>query len=339
LTIAGAYKQVLPDTQQRERSVQICRVVPNATQCNPPAASRAAFAFTPGSIGQVTGGGTTVPLSASRGTAVMSRPCATCNFSQLDSLRVNVNNVTIAGTALTNVLVATATNIPLQAPDASGRNTINAHDLKLTITGLLNGAPAIYLADNATPWLIGPAGTGFRLQGTVDVTDGDANGQPLPVSVSINAPGAPASSQATACSNLSPRDRLFGFEDPQSWSSPNSSLSLVTSPVTLGCGGLGVAGQNFIQITGAPFTTSGLTVKPGLSVDLFIPNNQPNLSFIGNLQGNLQVLLSCVGRRQQPVHRPGGADRETAEPILDAAIRPAVADHHYPPAIAQRLLL
>jgi len=50
-----------------------------------------------------------------------------------------------------------------------------------------------------------------------------------------------------------------------------------------------VAGQNFIQIQGAPFTTSGLTVKPGLSVDLFIPNNQPNLSFIGNLQ----VLLGC----------------------------------------------
>jgi hypothetical protein len=289
LTIAGAVSQVMPKSDNHERSVEINLVLPNAPQCASQAASRAAFALTPSSIGQATGGGTTVPLSTSRGTAVMSRPCATCNFSQLDSLRVNVNNVTIAGTALTNVLVATATNIPLQAPDASGRNTINAHDLKLTITGLQNGAPAIYLADNATPWLIGPAGTGFRLQGTVDVVDADANGQQLPVSVSINAPGAPASSQATACSNLSPRDRLFGFEDPQSWSSPNPSLSLVTSPVTQGCGGLGVAGQNFIQITGAPFTTSGLTVKPGLSVDLFIPNNQPNPSFIGNLQ----VLLSC----------------------------------------------
>jgi len=289
LTMAGAYAQLLPASQERERSVQLNRVVPNAPQCAPAAASRAAFALTAGPIGQAVGNGTTVPLSTSRGSAVMSRPCATCNFSQLDSLRVNVNNLTIAGTPVTNVMVATSSNIPLQAPDSNGRNSINAHDLKLTITGLVNGVPSIYLAENSTPWLIGPAGAGFRLQGTVDVTDAGSSGQALPVSVSINAPGAPASSQQTACSNLSPRDRLFGFEDPQSWSSSNSSLSLVTSPVTQGCGALGVAGQNFIQITGAPFTTAGLTVTPGLSVDLFIPNNQPNPFFIGNLQ----VLLSC----------------------------------------------
>jgi hypothetical protein len=59
--------------------------------------------------------------------------------------------------------------------------------------------------------------------------------------------------------------------------------------VTQGCGALGVAGQGFMPIVSSPFSTTGLSLKPALSVDLFIPPNQPNLFYLGALQ----MYLTC----------------------------------------------
>ena len=68
-----------------------------------------------------------------------------------------------------------------------------------------------------------------------------------------------------------------------------ASLSLVTSPVTQGCGALGIQGQGYMPINSNPFVASGLTLNSAVSVDLFIPNNQPNQFYLGALQ----MYLTC----------------------------------------------
>jgi hypothetical protein len=50
-----------------------------------------------------------------------------------------------------------------------------------------------------------------------------------------------------------------------------------------------VSGQGYIPITGGAFTTSAVTTNAAASVDLFIPGNQPNPSYLGALQ----MYLSC----------------------------------------------
>ena len=44
-----------------------------------------------------------------------------------------------------------------------------------------------------------------------------------------------------------------------------------------------------MPINGYPFVASGLTLNSALSVDLFIPNNQPNQNYLGALQ----MYLTC----------------------------------------------
>jgi len=111
----------------------------------------------------------------------------------------------------------------------------------------------------------------------------------LPIVVNVDASGVPTTAQSSACANQSSLARLFGFEDVQRWSSTAGVLSLVTSPVTQGCGALGVKGQGYLPITGSAFTTRGLVTNSAASVDLFIPGNQPNPSYVGALQ----MYLSC----------------------------------------------
>jgi hypothetical protein len=107
--------------------------------------------------------------------------------------------------------------------------------------------------------------------------------------VAVNVQGIPASPQSSACAALSPLQRLFGFEDSFSWDSSVAQLSLVTSPVTQGCGALGIGGSGYMPITGMSFSTAGMSLNTALSVDLFIPTNQPNPFWLGALQ----MYLSC----------------------------------------------
>jgi hypothetical protein len=109
----------------------------------------------------------------------------------------------------------------------------------------------------------------------------------LPISVTVNVSGVPGTSDTIACANQSPRQRLFGFEDAQSWSSTSASLSLVTTPLTQGCAALGVSGSGFMSIAGAPFSARGLPAASSMTTDLFIPGNQPNPFWLGALQAHV----------------------------------------------------
>jgi hypothetical protein len=153
----------------------------------------------------------------------------------------------------------------------------------------VNGVDSFFLATNSAPWQANLSGGNFNLRGPLDLLVTDASGKPLSVTMNVNVNGTPANAQQQACAQLSPIGRLFGFEDPVSWSATNASLSLVTSPITQGCGALGIAGQGYMPINGASFSTVGLATNQALSVDLFIPNNQPNQFWLGALQ----MYLSC----------------------------------------------
>ena len=78
---------------------------------------------------------------------------------------------------------------------------------------------------------------------------------------------------------------LFGFEQLSGWSSPQATLSLVTTPKKQGDFALAVTGQGWMEINSIPFSTSTLTgVTPILAYDLFIPVNPPNPYWIGATQ-------------------------------------------------------
>ena len=111
----------------------------------------------------------------------------------------------------------------------------------------------------------------------------------MTITVATNVSGTPANAQQLACAGETGIQRLLGFEDVLSWSSMQATLSPVTTPVTQGCGALGIAGQGYMTIASLPFATNTLTLGPALSVDLFIPGNQPNQFYLGALQ----MYLSC----------------------------------------------
>ncbi len=279
----------------RSGSVSIASLVLNSPACPLPGETGTATkALTAGTIGTVMGGGTTTPVRLLSGFATVGTSCdpATerCSTS-IDRLRANLADATVLGTQIRNVV---ATNIgPLVlggVPDPdSGAQTVPAGGVNLALRGLVNGVDSFFLATNTTPWSANLSGGNLNLRGALDLQVTNANGQPLFVTMNVNVNGTPANSTQQGCAALSPLDRLFGFEDPLSWSSTNATLSLVTSPITQGCGALGVMGQGYMAISGASFSTAGLNPTAALSVDLFVPPSQPNPFWTGALQ----MYLTC----------------------------------------------
>lgn len=291
LTSAGAIDSIkpglpnpAPGDELRDGVVQIFQVVPNDPNCSVQASALTAYALTPGPLGQATAAGTTVPFSMTRGSA-------TFQGNQLNDLNINVADLVVSGMPLSNVQITNTFPAPLEIgdPDNPSHTGIAAGNLKLRVIGLVAGVPQIYNLENDTNLDLIVSTTTFKLSGTLAFKDLDQSGDPLNISVTFTAPGTPATAATKACSTASPVARLFGFEDPQSWSSTAAALSLVTSPVTQGCGALGIRGEGYLPINSAPFVASGLTLNAAVSVDLFIPNNQPNQSYLGALQ----MYLSC----------------------------------------------
>ena len=292
LTGTSARDSVLPDKVDRDRAAEYLKVQLDDPACALQQSALTSYDFTPGPLGTASAAGTTVPFSSTRGFAQF-------NQNQLVSLSINVANLTVSGVQLTNVLVKNTFPAQTLAPDPDDptRTGFAPGNLKLVAIGLANGVPSKYLVHNDTQVNLIKSATALQLTGTFKFFDEDASGNPLPVTVSVNAPGTKSTAATTACANLSPRDRLFGFEDPQSWLSSNATLSLVTSPIRQGCGALGIQGSGYMPINSTPFVAGGLTVTNALSVDLFIPNNQPNQFYLGALQ----MYLSCpsVGSNNQ----------------------------------------
>jgi hypothetical protein len=282
LSMVAAIDAAQYTSADRDIVVGLTKIVANDARCTPTAPLM--YDLTPGPLGQATAAGTTAAFALTRGSAVFSG-------NQLFRLSADVANLTVAGTNLTNLHISTGSPSPLEIgdPDNPSHTGIAAGNLNLTITGKANGASQVYHLQNDTSLDLILSSTSLKLSGTFKFNDIDQNGFPLPVTATFTLPGTPSTPATSACALASPRDRLFGFENPQSWSSTVATLSLVTSPVTQGCGALGIQGQGYMPITSAPFVAAGLTLNSAVSVDLFIPNNQPNQFYLGALQ----MYLTC----------------------------------------------
>jgi hypothetical protein len=290
----GALTLLQPPSDTRDRAVLISSMEVNSGSCPLVGSTTSPLKYdmTAGNIGTATGGGTSATLTVKSGFAAASTLCdsSTC-VTTVDRLVVNLADATVAGLPITGVQVASTAPMTISGltePD-SGLQPIAAGGVKLQATGRVNGVDSFFSLTNHTSWLAKATATAINLTGSLDMVVTDASGKPLPVRISITAAGTPASAQTQACIGLSPTQRLFGFEDPSSWRSTAASLSLVTSPITQGCAALGISGQGYMPINGAPFSTSGLAPKAALSTDLFIPGNQPNPFWLGALQ----MYLSC----------------------------------------------
>jgi len=161
--------------------------------------------------------------------------------------------------------------------------------LRLIIEGDVAGTRSLIRVTNDIPIAVDTDDTKLAIVGQIKVLGRDAGGKVLPVTAGINVLAGAADPQTTQCLGFTARQQLFGFENVEQWSSSVGAVHAVTSPITQGCSALGVDGQGFIPIEGGPFSTAGLTVTPAISVDLFIPDHQPNPFWLGALQ----TYLTC----------------------------------------------
>ena len=194
--------------------------------------------MTPGALGTATAAGTTVPFSTTGGSA-------TFNGNQLWDLRVNVANLVVAGTQVSNVQLTNAFPATLNIGDIDDptHTGIAPGNLNLRAIGIVGGVPEIFNLTNDSTLDMIKSSTALDVSGTFSIPNADASGNPLTVSVTFGLAGTPSTTATKACATASPRDRLFGFEDPMSWSSTVASLSQVTSPITQGCAALGIQGR------------------------------------------------------------------------------------------------
>jgi hypothetical protein len=87
---------------------------------------------------------------------------------------------------------------------------------------------------------------------------------------------------------------VFGFEQAGQWSSPQATLTQVSSPKTQGASAMAVNGSGFIEISSIAMDARTLPgVTSHLAYDLFIPTNPPNPFWIGATQ--LYVSVPSVG--------------------------------------------
>ena len=288
-----AITTLLPASDRFLRSVEIIQY--QADACAPTTSSTLTYALNAGPVGTAAGGGVQANVALTGGLTKLTQTCdgeVGCYVTSLDSFRANVANLNVAGVPLTNVVVRTAFAAPVtDLPDGGEgyRPGIAPGDLQLVLDGRMAGQRMLYTVQNRAPVSVDALAGGLRIAGAFDIRGVDAAGSTVPVTFTFDTRGQPATPTQSACANATPTEQLFGFESATSWSSAQASVTEVAVPVTQGCGALALSGQGFMTLTGDVFSTRRVTRAAALSVDLFIPDHQPNPFWLGNLQG----FLSC----------------------------------------------
>ena len=296
LTQVAAINQIQPASTDLSQMAGVFTIRAGVAQCLFPP-SLPAYDVVPGVIATGTGGGVTAaPVTALRGQASVAQSCPgggdVCLTTALNDFHADLADTTIAGVSLTNLRLSTVLPAPLTTITDPVLGTflgVPAGGLVFRVLGKMNGVDTFFNAPTSSPWRVDVSAASFHVSGQLALDNLGPGGTQLPITIAADASGTPATAQTTACAAQSSLARLFGFEDVGRWTSTQATLSLVTSPLTQGCGALGVSGQGYIPITGSAFTTSAVTTNAAASVDLFIPGNQPNQSYLGALQ----MYLSC----------------------------------------------
>jgi len=285
ITQTPAMEQVAPPSGRLSRAWTLGG---SFAPCTPTAAL--IFDVPPGPVATASTAGTAVTATAVRGQVGITQTCGEgCLPTSVQSFRADIADMTVAGTPLTQLVVTSIG--PAAVTDQTGPQGfflgIGTGELTLRADGKVNGVGGSFTVRNSSPWHVDLSPGSLRVRGGVVLSGVGPNGSDVTINADVNS--VPATPQTQACANQSSLARLFGFEDVGRWSSTQAVLSLVTSPLTQGCGALGIEGQNYMSVAGNTFTTQGLAVGTQASVDLFIPGNQPNPFWLGALQ----MFLSC----------------------------------------------
>lgn len=273
------------------------------------------------SVGTVAGAGLMVPIVASQGLVTSSNSCntgttpppilqspapvgttydpppagttydppPTACTEQLNDVKLAFDDVAVSGVSLTG-LTATSVGVAKVTTTSPGQGIIAPGGLKLAVAGLVNGAKAAFAVANSTPWTANIGATSITLAGDIDFIANDGILPPVNVKATLSLTAPKATAEQVACAELTGVQSLFGFEERVNWRSTNAALSYVDTPTTQGCGALGVSGQGFLTVESDKFATSALTVAPALSVDLYVPSNQPNIWWLGDMH----MYLTCA---------------------------------------------
>jgi CubicO group peptidase (beta-lactamase class C family) len=105
---------------------------------------------------------------------------------------------------------------------------------------------------------------------------------------------------------------LFSFESSWEWSSPQATLDVLSSPTpTHGVGALAVPGIGFVRAVSRDFDTCEIMQPtPNLKLDVFIPPNQPNPSWLGTVAVEVECPAVSHYRFVGPVNLTGKAQNQ-----------------------------
>jgi hypothetical protein len=248
------------------------------------------YALTPGQSTTYSAAGITSSLQLTGGSALVGQTCdADGEFCHPSSLTLNAffAPTTILGQTINTPTASTARPVNLSTNFQTGVSTVAAGEGLMEVGGAFTAGRTNFLFRSDSPWTVSAGTSGFTVNAVISSFAVDNNGAAFPFSANIQLTGVPSASVAT-CAGFSSIQKLFGFESDTLWTS-TASLEMVPTPVTQGCAALGFNGSGYQTINGAPFSTSKVSVKNALSVDLFVPGNQPNPNWLGALQ----LYLTC----------------------------------------------
>lgn len=300
------------NTMSGNGHVQLTAAQANDSECyvKPPHAGLPAtsltYALTPGQSMPYSVAGMSASLQLTGGSVVVNQTCdGDGEFCQPSSLGLNAffAPTTVFGQLINGPSAATSRPLNLTTNFQTGQSTIAAGEGLIEVTGSLSagsaplffeggtdpgaGGLASLLFQSGTPWTVSATASGFNLSGAISQAVVSNGGTSTPFSANLQLTGTPSSTVAS-CTNLSSIQQLFGFELPTFWTS-TASLTTVSSPTTQGCAALAFNGSGYQTINGTPFSTSLVSVNSALSVDVFVPGNQPQPSWLGALQ----LYLTC----------------------------------------------
>ena len=264
---------------------QVVSVMANSSLCSPtPVGTEFPTGVGAVQLGTVSVGSSQSSLVAKGGFMTFGRSCDSdgefCSTT-LGSLQVQLQDLTVAGVTITNA------EMRLAAPLTSG---IGSPEI----------APTVQLQGDSPMGrvrVVASAGTGMTLTSTATTVtlggtiNGFVNVTPTtlaPLAATISISGSTTSPNAT-CSQETSQQRLLGFESLDDWSSTQVSLALTSALHTQGCFGIAIGGSGYRTISSRPFSTPLAGTTSSLSLDVFVPPNQPNQSWLGAIQ----MYLSC----------------------------------------------
>jgi hypothetical protein len=245
----------------------------------------ASYSFPSGAAGSLAmAGQTTASLTLAGGFATIGQLCfdEICQ-TELSKMRLVLGDINFAGFTLKNTQIETTRPRSLSGgtiPAGGGR-----FEVAVDVVGI--GRAADYVT-NTAPLTVTRTPSTIRLTGSFDYLARTSINTYRPITLTIDASGT-VNPAAGSCGTATPLANLLGFETTQYWTSPQAPLAVTGTRKTQGCFGLQVGGSGYRTVNSAPFLTPLAGVTSTIGLDVFIPANQPNPSWLGAVQ----LYLSC----------------------------------------------